>query len=817
MATSEEKTCDLCSLGCGRHPIEHRFDGKELFFCCTGCVNVYAILLESGVIESGANLQDTELFRRSLELGLIANPVGGKSGTKSAELDIPPETPTSETMLHLSGMWCSACAWLIEHSLTGERGVASAEVYFASDLVKVKYYPQYLPPDRIRERISHLGYQASEYTGESDKADVERKDLLLRLVVAAFFGVNVMMLNVALYVGYFQEIPASVQRLLPLVLMALATPAVFYSARPILYLAWRGLVNRVIRMETLLAMGILAAYFYSVQQALTGGEHVYFDTTCALVTLVLVGKWFERAAKDRTARAVTLMYRMMPRKARVLAGGRERFVAIEALRGGDTFVVKAGERVPADGLVLDGTSHVDESLLTGEAAPVAKEPGSDVVGGATNGGGVLSVQATRVGEESTLAQMVKRVEGAISSRSAIEKRVDRVSRVFVPGVIVVALATFAAVWAFSGSGLGEALMRGITVLVIACPCALGIATPLAITAAVGAASRSGILVSDSRVLETVRKVDTVILDKTGTLTEGNFSLLEVEKEHLPALASLELYSEHPLGRAVVERARKEGIELEPASDVEVKKGLGITGTVGSRRVFVGSRRFAAENAAVGPEPEKVDAQRESSGQTVTFYGWDGEMKGSMAFGDRVKTEAAQLVTTLKERGIFVWIVSGDSPGTTEWVSARVGADRFRAEALPEDKAEIVAEAQAGGRVVAMVGDGINDAPALAAADLGIAMGSGTDLAMKAAAMVLMTDDLHKIVEAFDLSRKTIAVVRQNLFWAFIYNAVGITLAVVGLLSPILAAGAMVVSSLSVITNSLRTTVPSGATVPSGDV
>jgi heavy metal translocating P-type ATPase len=559
-------------------------------------------------------------------------------------------------------------------------------------------------------------------------------------------------------------------------------------------------------METLLAVGILAAYFYSIQQTLTGGVHVYFDTTCALVTLVLVGKWFERSAKAKTSRTVTMMYRMMPRKARMLAGGRERFVSIEALGPGDTFVVKVGERVPADGVVLSGESHVDESLLTGEATPVAKKPGSDLIGGSVNVSGVLHVRASKVGSESTLAQIVKTVENAINSRSAIEKTVDRVSRVFVPAVIVVALATFVGTWLPADAGLGDAIMRGITVLVIACPCALGIATPLAVTAAVGAASRNGILVSDSRVLETIRKVDVVVLDKTGTLTEGDFSMVDVRTEHLPVLASLETYSEHPLGRAVVARAHEEGVSIETATDVEIRKGLGILGTVGSRRVFAGSRRMVSAIANLDAGLEARARELEAHGCTIVFYGWDGAMHGLAAFGDRLKAGAKDLVGKLQKHGVRAVVVSGDSHATTEWVATEVGASDFRAEALPEDKAAIIENIKKEGRVVAMVGDGINDAPAIAAANLGIAMGSGTDLAMKAASMVLMSDDLHKILYAFDLSRRTLSVVRQNLFWAFIYNSIGISIAVAGWLSPIMAAGAMVVSSLTVIGNSLRLSV-----------
>jgi heavy metal translocating P-type ATPase len=799
MPVNDAIACHLCGLDCGRDPLTQDFDGTEYAFCCAGCMNVYAILLESGVVEKGVEFKDTELFRRSLEMGLISNP----SGDGDLKPEIPPGAEVRELMLEVSGMWCSSCSWLIEHALCKEPGVQSATVHFASDVLKVSYYPQYLPPDRIRERVSELGYKAFEYTGDSEQSDAERKDLLLRLGVAVFLWINVMTLNAGIYARYLQDIPETIARFFPFLLMVLTAPAVFYSAQPILRLAWRGLLNRAIRMETLLALGILTAFGYSVHQTLVGGDHVYFDTTCALVALVLIGKWFERSGKAKTSRSISLMYRTMPRKARIKVSGRERFVALEALRPGDRFVVKAGERIPADGVVIDGESHVDESLLSGESAPVAKRPGSKVVGGSISSGGVLEIEASKVGDDSTLAQILSTVEAALSSRSSIEKTVDRVARVFVPGVILIAVAAFIGVWTLTDQGVGNALMRGISVLVIACPCALGIATPLAIVAAVGAASRNGILVSDSRIFEIFHKVDLIVFDKTGTITEGNFALLKAPPEHLGILASLETFSEHPLGRAIMNRAVENRIDLQPATGIEVIKGLGIAGTVTGRRVFIGNRELAGREAKIPPDQDTEAHNAEEKGHTVSFYGWDGEVKGTLVFGDQVREDVPTVIRELQHRGIHVMVVSGDSHVTTEWVSQHVGANAFRAEALPGQKATIVASARNDGKVVAMVGDGINDAPALAAADLGIAVASGTDIAIKTAALVLMTNDLKKILDAINLSSRTLTIIRQNLFWAFLYNVVGLSLAVSGILTPIMAAGAMVISRLSVIANSLR--------------
>jgi len=780
-AAATASACGLCGLPTGK--------GER--FCCAGCGNVYAILEESGVIASGADIRDTELFKRSLEMGLISNRAA--TGSKA----IPADAPVEERLLQIGGMWCTACGWLIEHALRSERGVVSADVFFASDLLKIRFSPIYLPPDRIEKRITGLGYKATTYNAESEDVQTEFRESVLRLGIAGFLWLNVMTFNLAIYAGYFEHIPESIQQYFPFILMGMSVPVVTYSAYPILRLAWFGMKERVIRMETLLSIGILAAWAYSAWQAFHHGTRYYFDVSCAIVTLVLLGKRIERVAKERTARSISMLYRMMPKKARLLIDGKERFVAIEALQPGETFLVKTGERIPADGIVARGESHADESLLTGESAPVPKSPGSAVAGGSVNTSGVLEVNATRTAADSALAQIVKTVEQALASRPEIERTVDRASRVFVPAVL-----TLAAVIAIAGIGFGygtpgQALLRAITVLVIACPCALGIATPLAITASIGNASRRGILIGDTRALETARKVDVVLFDKTGTITEGNYALLECDEEHLGIIAALEQYSEHPLGQAIVQRA---GGCLQTATNIKVRKGLGITGTVDGKEVFIGNRKLAA---SIPQELDARAAEWEQRGVTVSFYGWDGETRGLLAFGDRIKAGAKETIAEFRRRNIHVAIVSGDSERTTQWVAQQVGADGFRAGVLPEDKAAIVREFQDSGACVAMAGDGINDAPALARADLSIALGSGTDLAMRAAGIVLMNNQPTAVLDAYDLSLKTMRVIRMNLFWAFFYNTLGITLAAADLLNPIVAAVAMVVSSLSVIVNSLR--------------
>jgi heavy metal translocating P-type ATPase len=759
-------SCTLCGL-----------ETPNPQFCCAGCENVYAILLESGILATGQDFRQTDLYRESLRLGLISNP------TPDSPPAIPPNAETREAVFHIRGMWCNSCGWLIEHALSKTRGIVSAEVLFASDLLKVRYCPQFLPRERIPECVSSVGYSAAEYDPQNQATDSERKDLLLRTGIAAFLSMNVMMFSLVIYASYFESIAAAFARYIPFLLMALATPSVFWCAAPIHRLAWAGARQRVLRMETLLSMGILTAYFFSVFQAFKSTNHIYFDTACAIVTLVLTGKSIERAAKERTSRAITLLYRLMPNKARILQDGRERFVSLDAIQPGATFRVKAGERFPADGIVTGGRSHADESVLTGEALPVPKAPGDSVVCGSLNSSSVLDVRATRVGADSSLARIVRTVEQAASNRTNLERAVDRVARGFIPAVLLVSLLTFAG-WLYRGSTPAAALMHGLAVLVIACPCALGIATPLALTAAVSAASRRGILVADTRVLETICNIDVVVLDKTGTATEGRFTLTAAtgDTSRMRELAAVEAYSEHPIGKAIVAGHS----DLPAAQEVVVRAGHGIEGTVAGTRYFLRSAAAQSSDAA-----------------TTVSFGWDGEVKGTLALGDRLRPDAAFLCAGLRARGIRTVLLSGDSLAATRAAAQAIGATEWIGGALPERKVEVLRQLQSHGQRVAMIGDGVNDAPSLAQADLGIAIGSGADIALQAAPLVLMNQSLGLVLETLDLAGNTFRIIRQNLFWAFAYNIAGITLAAVGVLNPILAAGAMILSSLSVIGNSRR--------------
>ncbi|MBK7294485.1 MAG: heavy metal translocating P-type ATPase [Holophagaceae bacterium] len=790
-------TCDLCGAAATKHPQVQAFRGQAKRFCCTGCLNVYAILLESGAIEAGVDLRSTDLYQESLRLGLLGQ------GGEAAPSALPEGAETKEALYQLSGMWCAACGWVVEHALRREAGVVSAEVLFTSDLLKVTYCPQMLPPGTVPERVKSLGYRAAEFGTEMEGDRREWQDMLLRLGIAGGLWMNVMLFSLVIYASYFEGISPWAQRAVPFILMVLTLPVVLYSAWPIHRIAWFGVKTGHLRMEALISTGVLAAFAYSSAQAILGGRHFYFDTACAIVTLVLTGKALERHAKDRSARAIAMLHRLLPKKARLRVDGQERFVAIEALEPGTLILVKPGERIPADGVVVEGQSTVDESVVTGESDPRAKAPGDALICGSLNMAGVLELRVTRCGEDSTLAQIVKSVQAALAGKSPLERTVDRVSRIFIP--VVLALAALTVVVCLSRGLAGtEAMLRGIAVLVIACPCALGIATPLATTAAIGAASRQGIIIRDARVLETFRKVDLLILDKTGTVTEGDFRVRHAELDHLDLVAALESYSEHPLAHAVRRYAADLGIDRLDASGIEIRAGRGLMGTIAGHRAAVGNRRLLAEEGlALSAELEAKASAWEAEGFTVAFAAVDGIVTGALAFGDRPRAEAASVIAELRARGVRVVLLSGDARATTERIAKAVGVDEFLGEVSPAEKAEAVRRFQAQGKVVAMVGDGINDAPALAAADLGIAMGSGADLAMHAAPVVLMRDSLTRITRVFRLATLTLRVLKQNLFWAFFYNTAGISLAMTGVLNPILAAGAMVLSSLSVIGNSMR--------------
>jgi len=599
--------------------------------------------------------------------------------------------------------------------------------------------------------------------------------------------------------GVHAALPGWMQFALALVVQAVFG-ARFYRG------AWHALRARTGNMDLLVALGTSAAFGLSAWELAQGrGDHLYFEASAAVVALVRLGKWLEGRARRSAGEAIRALERLRPERARVRRDGTDHELPIAGLRAGDILVVRPGERIPADGVVQDGAGGVDESLLTGEALPVPKQPGSRVVGGSLNGEALLLVRATAVGAEGQLARMVRLVENAQAAKPPVQRLVDRVSAVFVPVVVGLAALTFLGWW-LAGAGLEVAAVNAVAVLVIACPCALGLATPAAIMAGTGVAARHGILIRDAAVMEQARAVRTVVFDKTGTLTEGRPALVAlhpaphvVEADLLRLAAALQAGSEHPLGRAV--QARAAGLDIPQATGVRTLPGRGLEGTAEGQALLLGSRRLMDE-AGVGTVPLAAEAAGlEAAGRTVSFLAADGRLLGLLGFGDAVKHGAAEAVAALRALGLRVVLLTGDNQGAADAAARALGIDEVQAQALPEDKVNRVAALRRHGPV-AMVGDGVNDAPALAAADLGLAMATGTDVATAAAGITLMRGDPALVPAALDIAARTYRRIRQGLFWAFAYNVVGIPLAAAGLLSPVVAGAAMAFSSVGVVGSAL---------------
>jgi Cu2+-exporting ATPase len=824
VAIQNQTLCDLCGLP-AHAPIAAEIGGRTQTFCCAGCRQVYQILAESDQLGEGQDPTQTTLYQQCLQMGLIARPdVDADSARNLAPPELGAGGPipslaakgdgldaTREAAFQIGGMWCASCAWLIEHALGQMKGVERSRVYFASDIVKIVYKPARIAPEAFVAAIKRLGYSAEPYSSEGGSADSPQRRagraLFVRAVIAAIFAVNVSMFQLPFYADFFarQGVTADAMRWLPRIELVLSLP-VLWAGWPIFAKAWGAARRGAAVMETLITVGVLVSFAYSAWVVAHGGVHVYFDTSDALVALVLVGKHIEAGARHDATGAIALLYGLLPSKALVKsADGREVLVALGKLGVGDCVVVRPGERIPCDGRVAEGAALVDESLLSGEARPVAKHAGDDVTGGTVAADAPLLIEVTRTGSETTLAQMIALVEAALAAKSPVEQWADKISRRVVPALMLLAGGT-ALVLAALGHSSADCLVRAVTVLVIACPCALGLATPLAVTTGVGAAAARGILIGNSDVLQILPRVTHLLLDKTGTLTEGRFAVRDFTgtPEDLAVLAALEEASEHPLGRALVAHARALGTASLPAADFARQEGQGITGTVDGQRWFIGNRALClAQNAPVPDALEQSAQTAESQAQTALFYGVGSDVRGLVTLGDALRPGANSAVQALRAIGLSLEVVSGDARATTDAIARSVGIKTATAQMRPADKVARIRDAQIR-QIVAMAGDGINDAPALAQANVGIAFGSGTEIARRAADITLIGDDLGHLAALFTLARRTATIIRQNLFWAFLYNAVCIPLAVFGFIkNPIFAAAAMLLSSLSVVLNTKR--------------
>ena len=667
--------------------------------------------------------------------------------------------------LPVSGMTCAACARLIERTLAKTPGVTRAAVNFASNTATVEYDARQVRVADFVGAIEGLGYGVPE---REVRPGAGEPDYRRRFQVAVCLAVPLMILGMNMASPWLQ--------------LALALPVVAYSGAPFYIAAWSALRHRAANMNSLIALGTGAAFLYSLYETLRGGMQVYYEAAAVIIALILLGRMLEARARGKASDAIRKLMDLQPPTARLWNGGVESEVPVEQVQPGDTLVLRPGERIAVDGVVVEGESAVDESLLTGESMPVDKRPGAAVFAGTFNRSGSFRYRATKVGRGTVLQRMVELVKQAQGSRAPVARLADVVSGYFTVGVLIAAVVTFA-VWLFFAP-FATAMVNAVAVLIVACPCALGLATPTAIMVGTGRGAARGILIKSGEALEMARNVRCIVLDKTGTVTEGKPRVTRIapaagytEGELLRLAASAERSSEHPIGRAVVEAAVARGIELEEAVGFTSEAGHGVRARVGGREVVVAR-----------------------PGVTVKV---DGAAAGSIEVADAIKPEAAEAVRRLRALGLEVWMLTGDRRNVAEAIAREAGIEHVVAEALPDRKVDEIRKLQTGGRRVAMVGDGINDAPALAQADLGIAMGSGAGVAMEAGDITLLGGNLTGVADAIQLSRRTMRVIRQNLFWAFAYNTIGIPVAAMGLLSPMLASAAMALSSVTVVTNSLR--------------
>ncbi len=726
------------------------------------------------------------------------------------------EVPTESFSFPIEGMTCSACSLRVEKALRQVPGVLEANVNLAIERADVRGVPGVTRLSDLAAAVTKAGYGARIESPTASQAQAEeehrqrdqallRRELALLLISAAFAAPLLFQMG-AMSLNLHWHLPAWVELLL-------ATPVQFVIGARFYRSAWKALRARSGNMDVLVVLGTTAAYGYSLYLLATLGPDgargkLYFEASVIIITLVLLGKFLESKAKRGTTAAIRQLMDLRPQTARLKnADGSERELPINDVRAGDLVIVRPGERIPVDGEVVAGRSELDEALITGESLPVDKQPGSKVTGGAINGTGLLEIRATAVGADSTLARIIRLVENAQGGKAPVQRLVDQISAIFVPIVVALSVVTFLG-WFGSTGNFEQAFISAVAVLVIACPCALGLATPTAIMTGTGAAARSGILIKNVESLERAHRLDTVIFDKTGTLTVGRPTLVGLEalrgeeSQLLQLAASVQHGSEHPLARAILGAAEQRQLSRLPVSDFRSHTGRGVSGLVAGREIFIGNAGLLDEQGIAAFEAAERVLDWEQQGRTAVFVADRDGVLGILAIADPLRPEAVEAVSALRRMGVRTVMLSGDAELVAAEIGRQAGVDEARGGIRPEGKAEAIGQLRSAGRVVGMLGDGINDAPALAAADVGIAMGTGTDIAMETAGITLMRADPRLVAGAIDASRATFRKIKQNLFWAFIYNLIGIPLAAFGYLSPALAGAAMAMSSVSVVTNSL---------------
>ncbi|MFH1317154.1 MAG: heavy metal translocating P-type ATPase [Candidatus Woesearchaeota archaeon] len=717
-----------------------------------------------------------------------------------------------KTEIMISGMTCSSCATVIDRALKKVDGVKSSNVNIATNKATVEYDEKKTDINNLIKAIKSKGYGASEMSGQDeDKESVKRgkeiNDIKYRFLYSLIFALPVFILGM-----FFMK---SSIPYLSVLMWILATPVQFIFAWHMYKSAFMALKGFSANMDTLIVMGTSAAYFYSVFVILSGQGHVYFEASAVLITIVLFGRWLEAKAKGKTSEAIKKLIGLKPKTATIIRNKKELKINVDDVQLGDIVIVKPGEKIPVDGMIVEGHTSIDESMVTGESIPIEKKKGDLVIGATINKFGSFRFKTTKVGANTTLARIIKLIEDAQGSKAPIQRFADSVSAYFVPIVLLIAVITFIT-WYMIGSDFRFSLIAGVAVLVIACPCALGLATPTAIMVGTGKGARKGILIKGGEALETSHKINSVILDKTGTITVGKPKVTDIipfDKQSRNALlkiaASIEKGSEHPLAESIVNEAERQRLRLSKTTGFKAIPGHGITAKLSGKRYYFGNAKLMKDYKIDIKQKIGIINNLEEEGKTVMILAQNNRLLGIVGVADTIKDSSPEAIAKLKSMGINVYMITGDNERTAKAIAKKVGVNDYFAEVLPEDKAGYVKKLQNNGRKVAMVGDGINDAPALAQADIGIAMGSGTDVAMETGDIVLMRDDLMDVANAIKLSKMTMAKIKQNMFWALFYNTLGIPIAAgllypfTGwLLSPLIAGAAMALSSVSVVTNSL---------------
>ncbi len=798
------------------------------------------LMTEMAEVEFDPQAVDVEDIAKKIEdVGYEAEPVEEKTG--------------NVITLNVGGMTCASCVAGVERAIKKLDGIISASVNLTTERAVVEYDSRLVQPRDIVEAIEAVGYEASIATDDVDIERLERIEEIKRwkqkFVVSLTLTLPVFVLSMLVIEPFKSFVPSiflewlesdifgiSRLSLLGLILFVFSTPVQFWVGKNFYVNSYKALRHGSATMDVLVALGTSAAYLYSVfswiypvfEPSFKG--EMFFETAALLITFIVLGRYLEARAKGKTSDAIKKLMNLQPKTATLLTSdGQEKTIPVELVSVGDILLVRPGEKIPTDGIIVQGTTSVDESMLTGESMPVSKDEGDEVIGGTINNEGLIKVKATRIGNETALAQIIKLVQEAQSSKAPIQAFADRVSQYFVPAVVLIAVLDFIFWFAITSLRIYTdlppgtdsflfSLLLSVAVLVIACPCALGLATPTAVMVGTGVAASNGILIKGGEPLEFAYKVNAVIFDKTGTLTHGKPKVTDVvlsrkdltEEKLLYFAASAEYGSEHPLGKAIVEKARELSITLKEPQEFEAIKGLGVKAKIDDKVVLIGNRRFlSSNNVSTDDKTENMMTHLENQGKTAMLVAVDGTLSGIIAVADTVKEEAKAVIAKLHEMGIKTWMVTGDNKRTAQAIAKQVGIDEVFAEVLPAQKVEKVKELQEQGYVVAMVGDGVNDAPALAQADVGIAIGSGTDVAIESADIILMRDDLKDVVAAFDVSKKTMKRIKLNMFWALAYNTAGIPVAAGVLypfthmtLPPELAGLAMALSSVSVVTSSL---------------